>query len=188
VPVVPVSALTGFGIDTLRRYVPPGATLGLIGSSGVGKSSLVNRLLGSEAQLVRAIRDDDQRGRHTTTRRELLPLPGGGALIDTPGLREFGLIEDEGGIDAVFADVAEFATQCRFNDCRHETEPGCAVRAALISGALAAERWQSYRKLQREIAAFERRRDPLLAATERKRWKAIHKELRARDNVSRKWE
>lgn len=179
VPVVQVSALTGEGIEALRTHVGPGTTLGLVGSSGVGKSSLINRLLGVEAQHVSAIREDDARGRHTTTRRELVPLPGGGVLIDTPGMRELGLIEDGGGVDAAFADIAELAATCRFNDCRHESEPGCAVQAALVSGALTEERLHSYGKLLREIAAAERKRDPVLAADERRRWKTITKEYRA---------
>ncbi|MGH2617408.1 MAG: ribosome small subunit-dependent GTPase A [Thermomicrobiales bacterium] len=176
--IVPVSALTGAGIDMLRTHVGRGTTVGLVGSSGVGKSSLINRLVGREVQYVKEIREDDARGRHTTTRRELVLLPGGGVLVDTPGMRELGLIEDEGGVDATFADIAEIARDCRFNDCRHESEPGCAVQAALHSGLLSADRLQSYRKLQREIAAAERRRDPVLAANERRKWKTIHKELR----------
>lgn len=179
VPVVQVSALTGEGIETLRTHVGPGTTLGLVGSSGVGKSSLINRLLGVDVQHVSTIREDDARGRHTTTRRELVALPGGGVLIDTPGMRELGLIADEGGVDAAFADIAELGLACRFNDCRHETEPGCAVQKALVSGALTKERLLSYRKLQREVAAAERKRDPVLAADERRRWKTITKEYRA---------
>ena len=134
---------------------------------------MVNRLVGHEIQHVNHIREDDARGRYTTTRRELVLLPGGGVLIDTPGMRELGLIEDDGGIDTAFADVAEIAAPCRFNDCRHEAEPGCAVQAALFSGSLNPDRLRSYRKLQREIAAAERRRDPVLAASERRRWKVI---------------
>jgi ribosome biogenesis GTPase len=187
VPIVQVSALTGIGLEELRAAITPGATVGFVGSSGVGKSSLINRLLGREVQHVAAIREDDQRGRHTTTRRELLPLPGGGVLIDTPGMRELGLIEDEGGIDTAFVDISKLAAECRFNDCLHETEPGCAVQDALRVGELSAERFASYRKLQREIAAAERRRDPVLAANERKKWKTIYKELRAREKVERKW-
>jgi ribosome biogenesis GTPase len=183
VPIVEVSALTGVGIDTLREYVRRGTTVGFVGSSGVGKSSLINRLVGREVQHVNDIREDDARGRHTTTRRELVLLPGGGVLIDTPGMRELGLLEDDGGIDATFADIAEIAQVCRFNDCLHESEPGCAVQAALNSGGLDPERLRSYRKLQREIAAAERRRDPLLAANERRRWKTIHKDLRAREKA-----
>jgi ribosome biogenesis GTPase / thiamine phosphate phosphatase len=183
VPTVEVSALTGVGVDALRAHVSRGTTVGLVGSSGVGKSSLINRLVGREVQHVSEIREDDARGRHTTTRRELVLLPGAGVLVDTPGMRELGLIEDDGGIDAAFADIAEIAKACRFNDCLHESEPGCAVQAALYAGGLAANRLQSYRKLQREIAAIERRRDPVLAANERRRWKTIHKELRAREKA-----
>jgi ribosome biogenesis GTPase / thiamine phosphate phosphatase len=187
VPIVEVSALTGVGLNTLREHVGRGATVGFIGSSGVGKSSLINRLVGCDVQHVNDIREDDARGRHTTTRRELVLLPGGGVLIDTPGMRELGLIEDDGGIDAAFADIAEIAQACRFNDCRHESEPGCAVQAALYSGTLDANRLQSYRKLQREIAASERRRDPILTANERRRWKTIHKELRAREKAKSRY-
>ena len=185
VPIVQVSALTGIGIDALRSQARRGQTFGFVGSSGVGKSSLINRLVGREAQHVRDIREDDARGRHTTTRRELVLLPGGGVLIDTPGMRELGLIEDDGGVDTAFADIVEIAQACRFNDCLHEAEPGCAVQAALFSGTLNPDRLRSYRKLQREIAAAERRRDPVLAANERRRWKTIHKELRAREKVRR---
>jgi ribosome biogenesis GTPase len=183
VPTVEVSAVTGVGIDLLRTHVGRGTTVGLVGSSGVGKSSLINRLVGREVQHVSDIREDDARGRHTTTRRELVLLPGGGVLVDTPGMRELGLIEDDGSVDAAFADIVDIAQACRFNDCLHESEPGCAVQVALSSGALTAERLHSYRKLQREIAAVERRRDPILAANERRRWKIIHKDLRAREKA-----
>jgi ribosome biogenesis GTPase len=187
VPIVEVSALTGVGLDALREHVGRGTTVGFVGSSGVGKSSLINQLVGREVQHVSDIREDDARGRHTTTRRELVLLPGGGVLIDTPGMRELGLLEDDGGVDATFADIAEIAQSCRFNDCLHETEPGCAVQAALYSRTLDANRLQSYRKLQREIAAAERRRDPILAANERRRWKTIHKEMRSQEKLTRKW-
>jgi ribosome biogenesis GTPase len=185
VPVVQVSALTGAGVDELRTHVGLGCTVGLVGSSGVGKSSLINRLVGRDVQHVSDIREDDARGRHTTTRRELVLLSGGGVLIDTPGMRELGLIEDEGGVDTAFADIAAIALGCRFNDCLHEAEPGCAVQAALYSGTLSAERLKSYRKLLREIAAAERKRDPVLAANERRRWKSIHKEMRALSKADR---
>jgi ribosome biogenesis GTPase / thiamine phosphate phosphatase len=187
VPIIELSALTGAGIDRLREHIGPGTTVGFVGSSGVGKSSLINRLVGREIQHVSDIREDDARGRHTTTRRELVLLPGGGVLIDTPGMRELGLIEDDGGIDATFADIAEIAQACRFNDCSHESEPGCAVQAALNARTLDANRLESYRKLQREIAAIERRRDPILAANERRRWKTIHKELRAREKAKSRY-
>jgi ribosome biogenesis GTPase len=186
VPIVQVSALTGAGLGDLHSYLGQGTAVGFVGSSGVGKSSLVNRLLGREAQSVNAIRDDDARGRHTTTRRELIVLPAGGVLVDTPGMRELGLTEDGGGFDATFADITELAAACRFSDCRHESEPGCAVQEALGSGAIDADRWASYRKLQREMAAFEARQNPVLAAERRREWKVINKSLRTRSRVTGK--
>ena len=186
VPIVGVSAATGEGIDELQQHLSPGITVAFVGSSGVGKSSLVNRLLGRATQEVSAVRDDDARGRHTTTRRELLPLPGGGVLIDTPGMRELGLIEDSGGIDATFADITELSEACRFTDCQHDREPGCAVQEALATGALSFERWESYSKLQREIAAYEARHDPVLAAERRRQWKMITKSVRTQAKVTRK--
>jgi ribosome biogenesis GTPase / thiamine phosphate phosphatase len=185
VPILPVSASLDLGMEGVRERVGPGITAALVGSSGVGKSSLVNRLLGREAQFVNAIREDDARGRHTTTRRELLLLPGGGVLIDTPGMRELGLLEDDGGVAATFADIEEMALSCRFHDCRHEGEPGCAVRESLAAGTLDRGRWESYRKLRKEIAAAETRRDPVLAAEERRRWKVIHKSMRSHPKLSR---
>ncbi|MCA9879546.1 MAG: ribosome small subunit-dependent GTPase A, partial [Thermomicrobiales bacterium] len=186
VPVVEASAVTGDGLADLQAALAPGKTVAFIGSSGVGKSSLVNRLLGREAQHVSDIRQDDARGRHTTTRREMLTLPGGAVLIDTPGMRELGLTEDGGGVDAAFADIAELGQECRFNDCRHEGEPGCAVQAALDSGSLSPERWENYRKLQREAAAYEARQDPVLAAERRRHWKMITKSVRHASKVTGK--
>lgn len=174
VPVIRTSTVTAEGLEQLSAYLAIGRTIGLVGSSGVGKSSIVNRLLGAQAQDTRTTRRDEK-GRHTTTRRDLIVLPQGGVLIDTPGMREFGLVDDAGGVDIVFADIAEIAAQCRFNDCSHEGEPGCAVTAAAQSGALDPARLENYRKLQREIAFAERRRDPLAANNEKKRWKSIHK-------------
>jgi ribosome biogenesis GTPase len=179
VPIVAVSAATGEGVDALRARFGPGVTIGLVGSSGVGKSSLANRLLGREVQATAGI-DDNDRGRHTTTRRELLALPGGGLLVDTPGMRELGLAFDDGGLDATFADIGALAAGCRFGDCRHLAEPGCAVQAAIDDGALAPERLASFHKLEREVAAAARRVDPLAQARERQRWKAIHAAQRAR--------
>lgn len=185
VPVVRASAATGEGLEELRSYVQPGKTVGFIGSSGVGKSSLTNRLLGREVQAVGGLRDDE-RGRHTTTARQLVELPSGGLLIDTPGLRELGLLDDIGGIETSFADVAAFAERCRFRDCAHESEPGCGVLAAVASGELPAERLASYRKLLAEIAAAERKRDPVLAGRSKARWKEVHRALRARAKVDPK--
>jgi ribosome biogenesis GTPase len=185
VPVIRASAATGVGLDDLREHIRTGRTVGFIGSSGVGKSSLTNRLLGKEVQAVAGLRNDD-RGRHTTTARQLLELAGGGVLIDTPGMRELGLLEDEGGIDTTFADVAAFAERCRFRDCTHATEPGCAVLAAVAAGALPADRLASYRKLVREIAAAERAKDPVLASRTKARWKTTHRAMRARAKVDPK--
>jgi len=185
VPIARVSATTGAGLDELRAHLAPGLTIALIGSSGVGKSSIINRLLGDDSLAVQGLRNDDK-GRHTTTRRELLLLPGGGILIDTPGMRELGLIEDAGGIDASFADIAELAAGCRFADCGHDAEPGCAVTAAIATGELPADRLASYRKLLREVAAAERLRDPAKARRSKQRWKAIHMAMRARKKVDPK--
>jgi ribosome biogenesis GTPase len=177
VPLVCASALTGTGVEDLRGHLGRGKTAGFIGSSGVGKSSLVNRLLGRDVQQVKAVRRDEK-GRHATTRRELIELPGGGILIDTPGMRELGLVEDDGGLDHLFADILELAQDCRFRDCRHHGEPGCAVAAAVEAGRLDGARLESYLKLQREIAAAERRRDPTHAGRPKRRWKSISKAAR----------
>jgi ribosome biogenesis GTPase len=185
VAVVAVSAQTGAGFEGLDSLVGSGRTVGLVGSSGVGKSSVINRLLGRE-QLATAAIDADGRGRHTTTRRELIALPGGGVLIDTPGMRELGLVDDDGGLEASFADVAALAGSCRFRDCTHQREPGCAVNAAAASGELDPARLASYHKLVREIAASERRVDPAAAIRHKQHWKAIHMSMRARSRVDPK--
>ena len=185
VPLVRASAATGAGLDELREHIGPGRTVAFIGSSGVGKSSLTNRLLGRDVQAVAGLRHDD-RGRHTTTARQLIELADGGVLIDTPGMRELGLLDDEGGIETTFADVTAFAERCRFRDCTHEAEPGCAVLAAVEAGELPADRLASYRKLVREIAAAERARDPLVASRTKARWKATHRAMRARSKVDPK--
>jgi ribosome biogenesis GTPase / thiamine phosphate phosphatase len=175
VEVRAVSALTGTGVDALRdAHLAPGRTAVVLGSSGVGKSTLVNALVGSERQRTGAVREDDSRGRHTTTHRELVRLPGGALLIDTPGIRSLGVAGLSDGIDPTFADIADLALQCRFSDCRHDGEPGCAVQAALADGTLAPDRLASHRKLEREAAHVARASDPLLRAEERRKWRAIH--------------
>lgn len=150
VDIFAVSAKTGFGFDHLGGYLAPGKTVVLLGSSGVGKSSLVNALAGEPVMTVSSIREDDSKGRHTTTHRQLIRLKSGVMIIDTPGMRELGMPEANEGIRESFADVERYFPLCRFSNCRHESEPGCAVKAAIESGELSAARWASYQKLRRE--------------------------------------
>jgi ribosome biogenesis GTPase len=177
VPVHVVSAVTGQGCDALRARIGAGATAVLLGSSGVGKSTLVNRWLGEETMATKETREDDDEGRHTTTHRQLLILPGGGLVIDTPGLRELQLW-DGAGLEAAFDDVSTLATGCRFTDCGHGNEPGCAVRAAVADGRLDSARLESYLKLQAELRALEIREDPLKRRAERGRHRAAFKAQR----------
>src|SRR5262245_9614598 len=170
-----ISALTGDGVaDLADDHLVSGRTAVVLGSSGVGKSTLVNALLGHQRQRTSAVREDDSRGRHTTTHRELIRLPVGALLIDTPGIRSIGVSGATDGVDTAFADIADLAAGCRFRDCRHDGEPGCAVRAALDDGTLDAARFASHRKLEREAAHVARQGDPIARAAERRRWKAIH--------------
>ncbi len=178
VPVRAVSARDGAGIDALTPLLESGKTIALLGSSGVGKSTLTNALLGWERQVTNEVREDDQRGRHTTTMRELIVTPSGALLIDSPGMRSVGMWEIEEGLDDAFADVEKFAAECRFSDCTHGVEPGCAVRAAIDTGELASERLASRDKLARESAALARRTDRLARAEETRKWKAIQKNSR----------
>ncbi|WP_327676198.1 ribosome small subunit-dependent GTPase A [Kitasatospora sp. NBC_00458] len=176
VTVLVVSAETGEGVDVLRACTP--GTTAVIGQSGVGKSTLTNVLAGADVMTVQQARAVDQKGRHTTTTRELVPLPGGGVLIDTPGLREVGLYGGE-GVALAFADIEELAEDCRFHDCNHQGEPGCAVLAALEAGSLPERRLESYRKLQRESEWIASRSDARLASARLKKWKAVTKSMRA---------
>jgi ribosome biogenesis GTPase len=179
VPVCVVAAKVGSGLDALEPWLAPGRTVVLLGSSGVGKSTLVNRLLGREKQKTReVIENADQRGRHTTTHRELVALPGGAILIDTPGLRELQLWSDGAGLEAAFDDVSRVAASCRFTDCGHGSEPGCAVRAAVDEGTLDPARLESYKKLAAELRAHEVREDPLRRRAELGRYRAAFKAQR----------
>jgi len=173
-----ISALTGDGVPSLERdHLPPGRTAVVLGSSGAGKSTLVNALVGSDRQRTSAVREADSRGRHTTTHRELVRLPGGALLIDTPGIRSLGVAGASDGLDPAFSEIADLAAGCRFRDCRHDGEPGCEVRAAIEDGRLDPDRLASQRKLEREAAHVARTSDPLLRAAERRRWKAIHQSV-----------
>jgi len=167
VPVHAVSNVTGEGVDELRGYFADGRTVAALGSSGVGKSSLVNRLAGEELMATNGLRADG-RGRHTTTHRELLLLPGGGLYLDTPGMRELRLWDSEDGLGATFEDVASVAARCRFSDCAHEAEPGCAVHAALADGSLDRGRFASWRKLQGELRHLALKQDARLRSEARK--------------------
>ena len=178
-PVRAVSAKTGDGIDGLRSWFEPNRTAVLLGSSGVGKSTIVNSLVGEELIATAEVREDDQMGRHTTTRRELILLPTGGVVLDTPGIRELQLWDAD--LEQTFGDIEEVARRCRFADCNHDQEPGCAVREALADGSLSNARWQSYVKLQRELEAVEARRNVLLRQERVREYK-----IRARANRPKK--
>lgn len=150
VSVHAVSSVSGYGLDSLSKYLQPGKTIVLLGSSGIGKSSLVNALSGENIMTVNAIRENDSKGRHTTTHRQLLMLPSGAMVIDTPGMRELGMWDVSSGLGEAFADVEQFLGKCRFRDCSHTSEPGCAIKAAISNGELSAARWKSYCSLKKE--------------------------------------
>lgn len=178
VPVWPVSVIEDLNVDRLRATLTVGHTAAFVGSSGAGKSTLINHLLRQQAMRTREVRAHDDRGRHTTTFRQMFLIPNGGVLIDTPGMRELGLTDDVADVHAAFAEIEALAANCRFRDCGHAGEPGCAVRAAIDSGALDADRLTSFEKQRREAAYFERRDDPAALAEQRAKWKAIHKSAR----------
>jgi len=178
VDVHAVSSVRGEGVELVRAYLEGSRTAVVLGPSGAGKSTLVNAMSGGDAMETQRVRAADGRGRHTTVHRELIPLPGGGLIIDTPGIRRVGLYEMTQGVDLVFSDIEALAGSCRFDDCGHDSEPGCAVLAALESGELPERRLQSWRKLQREAAWMASRTDARLRKDLNNRWKVIHKEMR----------
>ncbi|MBA2320192.1 MAG: ribosome small subunit-dependent GTPase A, partial [Deltaproteobacteria bacterium] len=184
VEIVAVSAHRG-DLDPLRERLTPGLTAALTGPSGAGKSSLVNALLGEELLPVGEVREWDGRGRHVTTTRRLLPVPGGALLLDTPGLRSLGLTTGAAPENA-FPEIAALIAQCRWSDCHHDREPECAVRDALEAGTLDEDRWAAWGKLQRELAYESRRGDALAEAAEKRKWKAIHAAAHAREAFRRK--
>ena len=177
-PVLALSCRSRQGFDALSPYLQPGRTVAFLGSSGVGKSTIINGLLGREKQRTHAVRDADGRGRHTTSHRELIVMPGGALLIDTPGMRELQLWDAAGGLGEAFDDITALGAGCHFRNCRHDTEPRCAVRAAVESGELARDRYASYLGLQRELASLEKRQDQLAIIEEKRKWRTIHKTLR----------
>jgi len=176
--ILPVSATERTGLEAVEALLEPGKTVVLLGPSGVGKSALINALLGKEAQDTGTVRHADGKGRHTTTQRQMFILPGGGIVIDTPGMRELALWAVSGSSGSVFDDVEALFARCKFKDCRHESEPGCAVRQALDEGALDAGRWESYLQLQKEAAFVRRRHDLKARLEEKQKWKRISKEIK----------
>jgi ribosome biogenesis GTPase / thiamine phosphate phosphatase len=175
VSIVPISSVTREGLEKLEQFIKPSSTVVFLGSSGVGKSSLVNTIAGEEIMKVNDIREDDSKGRHTTTHRQLIMLKNGSMIIDTPGMRELGMWNVSEGLDTAFTDIEELSRECKFSDCSHENEPGCAVKKALESGELSIKRWESYLKLKKEIKFAELKESVDMRLKEKARWKSLSK-------------
>lgn len=188
VPVHAISATEPESLEPLKSYLQPGKSVVLLGSSGVGKSTLGNLLLEKEQLKTQDIRHDDDKGKHTTTSRSLYQLPSGALLMDTPGMRELGLLDHQAGFESLFEDVLELAAQCRFGDCQHHSEPGCAILAALESGDLPQERWESFQGLERELRHVQRKTDAEFARQERLKWKKISQTARVRSKLKSRGE
>lgn len=180
VPIITVSIVKNIGLEMLNNFLSPGKTVALLGSSGVGKSTLTNYLCGYNKQEVQGIRESDAKGRHTTTNREMVLLPNGAVLIDTPGMRELQLWNSEDGLFNSFSDIEEFATHCKFRDCQHEKEIDCAVKLAIDNGKIDEDRLRSYKKLLKELAFLERRQDKKAQLNQKKIWKNRNKQFRAK--------
>jgi ribosome biogenesis GTPase len=186
VPIHAISVVTGHGLDDVAQYFKRAQTVAFLGSSGVGKSTLINHLTGAAHLKVQTVREHDDRGRHTTTHRELILLPGGGLVLDTPGMRELQLWDGDESLQLVFEDIETLAGKCFFSDCRHQEEPRCAVREALEAGTIDTGRYESYEKLQKELRYLARRRDKLSEIEEKKKWKKLSRVATERARLKRR--
>ena len=186
VPIYAISVVTGRGLQDIAQYFKPGQTVALLGSSGVGKSTLINHLAGVDLLKVQTVREHDDRGKHTTTHRELVLLPRGGLVLDTPGMRELQLWDGDKSLQLVFDDIEALAGRCFFSDCRHQDEPRCVVREALADGTIDSERYESYEKLQKELKYQSRRKDKLSEILEKKKWKKLSRLASDRARLKRR--